>query len=44
MRIVFLDVDGPLTYSEYENEETAGIDPENVKLLKESRDLLKENK
>ena len=35
MRIVFLDVDGPLTYSEYENEETAGIDPEKVKLLKE---------
>lgn len=35
MNIVFLDVDGELTYSEYENEETADIDIEKVKLLKE---------
>ena len=35
MNIVFLDVDGELTYSEYENEITADIDIEKVKLLKE---------
>lgn len=35
MNIVFLDVDGELTYSDYENEETANIDIEKVKLLKE---------
>ena len=35
MNIVFLDVDGELTYSEYENEKTANIDVEKVKLLKE---------
>lgn len=35
MNIVFLDVDGELTYSDYENEETANIDVEKVKLLKE---------
>lgn len=35
MKIVFLDVDGELTYSSYENEETANIDIEKVKLLKE---------
>lgn len=35
MNIVFLDVDGELTYSEYENEKTADIDVEKVKLLKE---------
>lgn len=34
-KIVFLDVDGELTYSDYENRETAGIDVEKVKLLKE---------
>ena len=35
MNIVFLDVDGELTYSDYNNEETANIDIEKVKLLKE---------
>ena len=35
MNIVFLDVDGELTYSDYDNEETANIDIEKVKLLKE---------
>lgn len=35
MNIVFLDVDGELTYSDYYNEETAHIDIEKVKLLKE---------
>ena len=34
MNIVFLDVDGELTYSDYENAETANIDIERVKLLK----------
>ena len=38
MNIVFLDVDGPLTYSEYDNDKTANIDPEKVKLLKEMCD------
>ncbi len=35
MKIVFLDVDGELTYSNYRNEKTADIDIEKVKLLKE---------
>lgn len=35
MNIVFLDVDGELTYSDYDNKETANIDIEKVKLLKE---------
>lgn len=35
MNIVFLDVDGELTYSDYENAENANIDVEKVKLLKE---------
>lgn len=35
MNVVFLDVDGELTYSNYSNEETANIDIEKVKLLKE---------
>ena len=35
MNIVFLDVDGELTYSDYENSETANIDVEKIKLLKE---------
>ena len=35
MNIIFLDVDGELTYSDYENEETTNIDIEKVKLLKE---------
>ena len=35
MDIIFLDVDGELTYSDYENKETANIDIEKVKLLKE---------
>ena len=38
VKIVFLDCDGELTYSDYENEETANIDIEKVKLLKESCD------
>lgn len=32
MKIVFLDVDGELTYSAYKNEKTANIDIEKVKL------------
>lgn len=35
IKIVFLDVDGELTYSDYKNEKTANIDIEKVKLLKE---------
>lgn len=35
MNIVFLDVDGELTYSNYRNEETADIDVEKVKMLRE---------
>lgn len=35
MNIVFLDVDGELTYSDYSNRDTADIDIEKVKLLKE---------
>ena len=35
MKIIFLDVDGELTYSNYRNEETANIDIGKVKLLKE---------
>lgn len=35
MNIVFLDVDGELTYSDYSNNETSDIDIEKVKLLKE---------
>jgi len=35
VKIIFLDVDGELTYSNYRNEETADIDIEKVKLLKE---------
>ncbi len=35
MKIIFLDVDGELTYSNYQNDETADIDIEKVKLLKE---------
>ena len=35
MNIIFLDVDGVLTYSEYNNIETADIDIDKVKLLKE---------
>lgn len=35
MKVIFLDVDGELTYSDYENENTANIDIEKVKLLKE---------
>lgn len=40
MKIIFLDVDGELTYSDYENEETANIDIEKVKLLKEICDKI----
>jgi len=35
MNVIFLDVDGELTYSNYENHKTANIDVEKVKLLKE---------
>lgn len=35
MKVIFLDVDGELTYSDYINKETANIDVEKVKLLKE---------
>lgn len=35
IKIIFLDVDGELTYSDYENKETANIAIEKVKLLKE---------
>lgn len=35
MKVVFLDVDGILTYSDYENEDTSNIDVDKVKLLKE---------
>lgn len=38
--IVFLDVDGILTYSEYDNDETANIDVSKVNLLKR---ILEEN-
>jgi len=39
MNIVFLDVDGELTYSDYSNEETADIDVNKVILLKELCDI-----
>lgn len=35
MNIIFLDVDGELTYSDYENSQTENIDIEKVKILKE---------
>ena len=35
MNIIFLDVDGELTYSNYDNPETENIDIEKVKLLKQ---------
>lgn len=35
VKIIFLDVDGELTYSNYQNRETANIDIEKVKLVKE---------
>lgn len=35
MNIVFLDVDGVLAYNKYRNKETADIDVEKVKMLKE---------
>lgn len=35
MKIIFLDVDGELTYEEYKNSDTANIDIEKVRLLKE---------
>ena len=34
-KVIFLDVDGELTYSNYQNDKTANIDIEKVKLLKE---------
>ena len=36
MNVIFLDVDGELTYSDYENENTANIDIEKVLLLKKN--------
>lgn len=35
LNVIFLDVDGELTYSDYENKETANIDIEKVKILKQ---------
>lgn len=35
MKVIFLDVDGILTYASYSNKATADIDPEKVLLLKE---------
>ena len=35
MNVIFLDVDGELTYSEYHNPETDDIDIEKVKILKQ---------
>ena len=35
MKVIFLDVDGELTYSDYRNPSTANIDVEKVKLLKQ---------
>lgn len=35
MKVIFLDVDGELTYSNYHNDETANINIDKVKLLKE---------
>ena len=35
MKIIFLDVDGELTYANYRNRPTANIDIEKVKLLKQ---------
>ena len=34
MRVIFLDIDGELTYAGYSNEETHNIDYEKVSLLK----------
>ena len=41
MKVIFLDVDGELTYSDYTNPETANIDPEKVLMLKEICDKTK---
>lgn len=35
MRVIFLDIDGELTYTGYRNEKTQDIDLEKVALLKE---------
>lgn len=35
MRVIFLDIDGELTYAGYSNEKTQDIDLEKVALLKE---------
>lgn len=35
MKVIFLDIDGELTYAGYENPNTNDIDPEKVRLLKE---------
>lgn len=35
MRVIFLDIDGELTYTGYRNEKTHNIDPKKVALLKE---------
>lgn len=38
LNVIFLDVDGELTYSKYENAKTANIDVEKVKILKQIAD------
>ena len=40
MRVIFLDIDGELTYAGYSNEETHNIDSEKVALLKEIVDAV----
>jgi len=35
MKVIFLDVDGELTYMDYNNPDTANIDIEKVKLLRQ---------
>ena len=35
MKVIFLDVDGELTYMNYKNPSTANIDAEKVKLLRQ---------
>lgn len=39
MKIIFLDVDGELTYMNYKNSSTANIDVEKVKLLRQICDV-----
>ena len=44
MKIIFLDCDGELTYSDYENESTANIDLEKVKNIYSNSDSKKVRK